>query len=334
MSDISQFLRWFLTQGESSQVFCSSFENYHDFCQYLTTHFSHTNFDVHATLKSADKVDDAAAFFQALFVACWLYKPMEKGTYFLRMTPTESQALKKAFEKLPTRKSSHLNGKGRSAHKGFAFLKGYSELLVQWVPTEGRSYVMLKCEGHTTGLGSLYPHLKSWNHKRKTGAGLVANPSLNDVANREGNPIIDRGAENFSNDYKAFLKSLNEKPGAKNMQKATTTVRDMLSVLNSDTKWQRATNQEVITELRRLIGGPAQVGGITISQGVKTQFSRFAKLFELENRPDAIYHRYFEEVHVNPRQLSNAIIEFLDEDSGISLLAQTKRRSEMLAKWD
>lgn len=333
MSDISHFLRYFLTQGESNQVFCTSFQSYHDFCQYLTTHFSRTNVDVHATLKSADKVDDAAAFFQALFVACWLYKPMEKGTYFLRMTSTESQAVKKAFEKLPTRKSSHLDGKGRSAHKGFAFLKGYEELLVQWVPTEGRSYVMLKCEGHTTGLGSLYPHLKSWNHKRKTGAGLVANPTLNDVA-KKNNPIIERGAENFSNEYKTFLKSLNEQSGAKKMQKATTSVRDMLSVLNGDTKWLKATNQEVINELRRLINGPAKVGGITISQGVKTQFGRFAKLFELENRPDAVYHRFFEEVHVNPQQLSNAIIDFFEEDSGISLLAQTKRRSEMLAKWN
>lgn len=333
MSNISGFLRYFLTQGESNQVFHSDFQSYHDFCQYLTTHFSRTNVDVHATLKSADKVKDPAAFFQALFVACWLYKPMEKGTYFLRMTATESEEVKKAFKKLPSRKSSHLDGKGRSAHKGFAFLKGYAELLVQWVPTEGRSYVMLKCEGHTTGAGSLYPHLKSWNHKRKTGAGLMANPELHNQAKKD-TPIIERGAENFSNDYKAFLKSLNDQPGVKKMHKATTSVRDMLSALTGDNKWLKATNQEVVNQLRALISGPATVNGVALSAGVKTQFGRFAKLFELENRPNAIYHRFFEEVHVNPQQLSNAIVDFFDEDSGISLLAQTKRRSEMLANWD
>ncbi len=43
-----------------------------------------------------------------------------------------------------------------------------------------------------------------------------------------------------------------------------------------------------------------------------------------------MYERYFEEIHVNPDQLSNAMREFTEKDRHIALKAQTQRRAAML----
>jgi hypothetical protein len=331
MSDIADFLRSLLDTPQATPIFEPQFQTYDGFCRYLTGYFGAGNgVDVHTLLKNTPSKTFKADYFQALFIACWIYKPMEKGTYFLRMTNAEAENVKKAFEALPSRKSSHLDGKGRSAHKGFAFLKGYEELLVQWVATNERTYLMLKCEGHTTGIGGIVPHLQSWNHKRKHGVGLMANPALNTLTKENNSPIIDRGAENFSKDYEAFLTQLGKVRGVKKLDKATTSIRDMLVALTGEQKWKNATNLDVQTKLNTLVNGGNSVNGVDLTQGTKQQFTKFAQLIGWENRPTKVYDRYFEEVHVNPEQLSNAIKDFFAVDLPVSSVAQSKRRSEML----
>ncbi|SDZ83326.1 hypothetical protein [Microbulbifer marinus] len=347
-SDISQFLYQLIESDFSRRIFGPDFQSYGDFCSYFEKHFPQQQ-DIHSVWKAKGQNKDAwsEADFQALYVACWIYKPMEKGTYFVRMTSSEAASVGTGFKKLKTRKSSHLSKSGRSAHSGWKFLAGYEELLVQWQETSDRTYLMLKAEGHTTGLGSLYPHLKSWNHKRKTGAGLQANADLNRLANSNHTPIIARGAENFSNAYMAFLKDLGTKRSdgcttgsslkAVRSAKATCTVRDMLNVLtmSRNGEWSSKTNREVREKLSALAQRPNETTygayvNVDITPEIKAQFRRFAQLFLDENRPNAVYNRYFEEVHVNPDQLSNAIRDFMTWDLPDSLRAQTQRRSRML----
>jgi hypothetical protein len=331
-SDISAFLYYLIESDHSQKIFGPDFQSYGQFCTTFDEHFG-SNLDVHNSwMQKGGKKTWSAADFQALYIACWVYKPMEKGTYFLRMTTSEASRVKEGYKTLPSRKSSHLNGRGRSAHKGWAFLKGYDELLVQWHETNGRTYLMLKAEGHTTGLGSLYPHLKSWNHKRKHGEGLMSNNDLHDLSKAENSPVLSRAAENFSKDYGKFLKELGKVRKNKNLasKKATTTVRDMLNALLKESKWTKAPNKEVRLMLEKLgtSGAPA-IEGVFVHAGVKKQFLTFAKLFKEENRPDAVYERFFEEIHVNPAQLQTALRDFVSWDVPQSLKAQTQRRSAM-----
>ena len=346
-SDISQFLYQLIEGNLSPRIFGPNFQSYQDFCGYFDQHFNQHH-DIHTVWKSKGRNRDAWTVqdFHALYVACWIYKPMEKGTYFIRMTPSEAASVKVGFEKLPTRKSSHLSKSGRSAHTGWEFLVGYRELLVQWQETQDRTYLMLKAEGHTTGLSGIIPHLQSWNHKRKTGEGLRANADLHNLTGN-GSPIIARGAENFDNTYKAFLKSIGKKrrDGATTASslkavreaKATCTVRDMLNVLTISRtgEWSNKSNREVREKLTAMAQNPNETtfgayGNVDITPEIKAQFRRFAQLFKDENRPDAVYNRFFEEVHVNPDQLSNAVREFMTWNIPTSLRAQTQRRSRML----
>jgi len=326
----------------SQRLFGPDFQSYGAVCSYLEKHFGACNNQIHDFIANkTTKSDWSTSDFHALYIACWIYKPLEKGTYFLRLTDWEARKVRVGFEKLPTRKSSHLDGKGRSAHSGWAFLAGYEELLVQWHKMGDRTYLMLKAEGHTTGIASLYPHMKSWYHKSKTGAGLMANESLHELAVSDNSPVLERAAENYSKEYKSFLKKLGKARGIKKLQKATTSVRDMLSALTGQ-NWTLKTNRQVRLELERLaslilmaqVSGDADVDFLSFiddseKMAMQKQFQRFAKLFELENRPDAVYQRFFEEVHVNPDQISNAVEEFVEWDLPVSTIAQTQRRSEM-----
>ena len=66
--------------------------------------------------------------FQALFIACWIHHPVEKGTFMIDLAGLnvpQRGVVKAAYDKhLTGRKSSHLSGSGRSASKGWAFLNG------------------------------------------------------------------------------------------------------------------------------------------------------------------------------------------------------------------
>lgn len=153
--------------------------------------------------------------FQALYVACWVHHPVEKGSYMIQLSPVQLLNVKEAYDRLiksgelESRVSSHLSKKGASGHKGWDFLKGYEELLIQ---IEGRNTaspaLFLKCEGHAmSGVTGTVMHLASWIQKNFTGAGMTASQALNEWASYS-NDVEGRAAENFSKGYKKLLKQL------------------------------------------------------------------------------------------------------------------------------
>ena len=82
---------------------------------------------------------------------------------------------------------------------------------------------MLKCEGHTLneGVGHSILHGLSWVSKKVTGSGNDVNPDFVKLIKDENNSnlgISKRGAENYSNKYKALLKTL-QKNHKKRMNK-------------------------------------------------------------------------------------------------------------------
>jgi hypothetical protein len=149
--------------------------------------------------------------FQALYVANWANHPVEKGSYMIDLSGVSAEQLeqiKTAHKQNCTgRPSSHLSGEGRSASKGFDFMQGYKELLVQMETIDGKPYMFLKAEGHTTGLDGIVGHTQSYLHKVKTGEGLMANQYLNALANASG-LVEARAAENYGKNYGKLLKGL------------------------------------------------------------------------------------------------------------------------------
>ncbi|UVE69372.1 hypothetical protein L2Y90_21845 [Burkholderia pyrrocinia] len=150
--------------------------------------------------------------FQALFVAAWIHHPTEKGSYTIDLSGLTTEQLgevRKAYEEhCSPRISSHLGGAGRSASKGWSFLNGYKELLVQMETIEGRPCLFLKSEGHTTGFRGVIPHTVSYFHKMRTGEGMNASPMLGALSKAAPRFVEPRAAENYSKDYGKLLKSL------------------------------------------------------------------------------------------------------------------------------
>jgi hypothetical protein len=154
--------------------------------------------------------------FQALYVGSWIHNPVEKGTFMISLPGNAAQIVQGACKRLLKEKemagrvSSHMSKKGYSASRNWNFLSGYGELLVQ---IEGglTSYLFLKSEGHPlsmkdpVGAGK---HLKAWGTKIRTGEGEMANPALNELARSSPTLVERRAAENYSVEYKAFLKQL------------------------------------------------------------------------------------------------------------------------------
>jgi hypothetical protein len=155
--------------------------------------------------------------FQALYVACWIHHPVEKGSYMIQLSPTHYANVKDAYLSLlrsgalQARISSHLSKKGASAHQGWSFLKGYEELLIQIEGEETSApYLFLKCEGHAIeGLisKSTVMHGASWVKKTFTGKGMTASKSLQEWATFSST-VEDRAAENYSPAYEKLLKQL------------------------------------------------------------------------------------------------------------------------------
>ena len=154
--------------------------------------------------------------FQALYVACWILHPVEKGSYMLKLETAAHYAnVRGAYDRLlqskelQSRISSHLSAKGASAHEGWNFLKGYHELLIQIEGEKGGTpYLFLKCEGHALdGAISTLKHGLSWAVKIATGAGQTASAELHNLAKDSSNVEL-RAAENFSKDFKTLQKQL------------------------------------------------------------------------------------------------------------------------------
>ena len=172
--------------------------------------------------------------FQALYVACWIHHPVEKGSYMIQLDATQAANVSDAYARLlqkgdlQARISSHLSKQGASAHVGWDFLKGYGELLLQIEGTgnAGR-YLFLKCEGHALEKGlsmSTVKHGASWVKKSLTGAGSTASKALKEWASNS-TVVEGRAAENFSKDYEKLLKQLG-------FTSVTTTVEQVVEALH------------------------------------------------------------------------------------------------------
>lgn len=192
-------------------VFYEGFQTSQQWIAYINDHFP--NRDVGEILNK--ERGWSAEEFQALYIACWIYKPVVKGSYMLRLSNEHLPNVKHAYKKMPGRWSSHLHKEvgGISAGEGWRFLKGYHELLAQIEDTIEGEYLFLKCEGHL----STHPsHIKSYFCKKTHGVGLEANPELEElVKDQPGLGIKARRAENYSSNYKALIKTI----GYKNIRK-------------------------------------------------------------------------------------------------------------------
>jgi len=175
-----------------------------------------TFLDQHLGGSVSDKLNAPASewtteTFQALYVASWANHPVEKGSYMIDLSGVSAEQLEQIKtahkENCTSRPSSHLSGEGRSASKGWDFMKGYKELLVQMETVDNKPYLFLKAEGHTTGLDGIVGHTKSYLNKVKTGEGLMANPYLNVLANAS-DLVEARAAENYGKQYGKLLKGL------------------------------------------------------------------------------------------------------------------------------
>jgi hypothetical protein len=155
--------------------------------------------------------------FQALYVACWIHHPVEKGAFMLQLDAGGYANVKGAYDALlaskalQSRISSHLSKQGASAHDGWNFLKGYGELLLQIEGERGGApYLYLKAEGHALESGlslSTILHGASWVKKSLTGSGATASKALNSMSKSSTN-VEGRAAENFSKQYEKVLDQL------------------------------------------------------------------------------------------------------------------------------
>jgi hypothetical protein len=161
-------------------VFGGDFRNHTQWLTFICHNFGSKECDIDTCISKSANWFTPEEFFQALFVACWIYQPLEKGSYIIDFTDQQIKAINdKYFSKLKQRKSSHLEGSNaRSAGQGFSFLKGYEELLIQ-IPETSPSSLMLKAEGHSA---MTVAHALGYFKKKKTGTGETANPNLNNLA--------------------------------------------------------------------------------------------------------------------------------------------------------
>lgn len=245
--------------------------------------------------------------FQALYIACWIYHPVEKGSYMIKLSPSQKKNAEESAKKLTSRASSHLKGSSYSAGKDFAFINGYSELLVMIY----EDYLFLKMEGH--GAFSL-AHLKAWNEKRKTGAGAMNNAALHDIATKKPEfGITARAAENYSKDYERLLKELG-------LTGKTVTVSDTLLALKSKTSLPLAnpvTYEETKTFLRSV---PAKLSGKLkdafddakddLRDIARDTFSKDGHRLAHDGVDDTGMDRIFRELRIDPQRIDRKLNKF------------------------
>ncbi|MCA9062329.1 MAG: hypothetical protein KDA96_04705 [Planctomycetaceae bacterium] len=269
--------------------------------------------------------------FQALFIACWVHHPVEKGSFMINLAglpEAQRDVIQSAVRaRLKSRASSHLSKQGYSASSGWAFLKGYAELLVQYETIGGGHYLFLKAEGHTTGLGGIIPHLRSWHHKNKTGEGLTASPALNTLASA-GNPMVTedgRAAENYASGYKKLVKQVLGLKGT------TLTVRDVIPKLYEYTKYEGhgglsagvngTSNQNLGVSLSNFCKhvekartNPARPGrsADTRLQEITDDMLKDLKELARQLREDGSgkIHRIYKEIHAKPAELDSSLDVF------------------------
>ncbi len=255
--------------------------------------------------------------FQSLYIACWVHFPVEKGTYMIELrgcSPEAQAAVQSAIKtQLYVRSlgSSHLSCQGSSASQGWAFLKGYHELLVQYETQTGPS-LLLKCEGHTTGPGSVIPHLRSWMVKNFSGAGRTASAKLQAAAAGSlADVITPRAAENFSPAYQELLNML----GLSGRQ---TTIREVLMQLEKLLLPNRQglsfnpynTDQELGQRLNALVGDAKTF--MVLKDLRKVTLPMMQDLEKIAARlmshpAGTVSDQVFQEVRVTPKELDESL---------------------------
>ncbi|MBW2281395.1 MAG: hypothetical protein JRG76_15780 [Deltaproteobacteria bacterium] len=259
--------------------------------------------------------------FHALYIACWIHHPVEKGSFMINLgnlSVVQRKVIEAAYKKhCSGRKSSHLSGSGRSASKGWDFLNGYRELLVQYETTQGRSYLFLKAEGHTTGISGIGPHMKSWRHKKKHGVGLEASPALHALA--AASPAVEaRAAENFAKGYGKLLKDVLKLKGK------LVTVRDMVKALFDTAGYtlypptfaMTASNEQIGNALLRYCADASHVGagglkyraGEAITQDMINDLRTVAQ--SLQSDGDVHLRRVYREIRVNSVDVDQSLATF------------------------
>jgi len=146
-----------------------------------------------------------AAGFQALYIACWVYQPLEKGSFMIKLTPQQLENARRSVKGMGTRTSSHLTAQSYTAAGGalkhFGFIQGYDELLVILQD----DWLFLKMEGES----SSHPmHWGGFLNKAVTGHGFISNEYLNKLPENNIYGIVGRAAENYNSKYEELLKKL------------------------------------------------------------------------------------------------------------------------------
>lgn len=263
--------------------------------------------------------------FQALYVACWIFHPVEKGSYMLKLeSAAQASNVRSAYDRLlqsrelQARISSHLSGRGASAHDGWSFLKGYHELLIQIEGERGGTpYLFLKCEGHALdGAISTLKHCLSWAVKIATGSGQTASAELHNLAKASSNVEL-RAAENFSKDFKTLQKQLG-------LSGKTVTVTDVVDRLWAACGFKQAIPDAIRNDnhsLGRNMLGP--LGFIAVftreREALKKRKIDFSpkiaeELTKLADRmvASAVTHpqQHYHEVRVTAQELNDALAVF------------------------
>jgi hypothetical protein len=299
-----------------SEVFGKNFRSDIAFYQFFSANLY--NLSVADQLK-APKDSWSVKNFHALFIACWIHHPLEKGTYMIMLTDLsleQRKNLKEAIEKkLSSRKSSHLSGSGYSATKDWDFLNGYEELLIQYeMDANSLPFLFLKAEGHNTGITSVVPHLKSWWHKRKTGEGLQASPALNALPQRLPGVVQNRAAENYETNYKKLLKAIG-------LHGPNVTVKEMFRKLCLDTGYpggNPVNNAQLADAILKYCSAASTVGagGIKFRANGKITGDMISglKSFAATIKNDAPgllnNERIFQEIRVTPAELDASLRNF------------------------
>lgn len=262
--------------------------------------------------------------FQALYVACWIFHPVEKGSYMLQLGPTEYQNVKGAYDRLlqsgelQARISSHLSKRGASAHEGWGFLQGYAELLVQIEGERtGAPYLFLKCEGHAMdGMISTLKHCTSWLVKIATGAGQTASPALNNLA-KSSTTVEARAAENFGKAYKKLQKKLG-------LSGTEVTVGEVVAQLWKKAGFTHAISAQTLANthaLGKAMLGPQGMIAVFRKQAAQLKKAGVSFTPELEKELTELAERmvataaahpqqHYHEVRVTPQELTQALTAF------------------------
>lgn len=262
--------------------------------------------------------------FQALYVACWIFHPVEKGSFMVQLGRTEHQNVRGAYDRLlqsgelQSRISSHLSGRGASAHEGWAFLHGYGELLVQIEGERtGGPYLFLKCEGHPMdGMISTLKHGASFLVKKLTHAGTTASPALHNLA-KSSTTVEARAAENFGKTYEKLQ-------GKLGLSGTEVTVGEVIAKLWQKAGFTHSLPAQTLADTHAL--GRAMLGPQGIIAVFRKQAAQLKKagidftpklekeLTDLAERmvATAVAHpqQHYHELRVTPQELTQALTAF------------------------